>query len=544
MSRIDANDKIILAAIAILGAASIAYAAANGGLGLVVGLTALIAAAAIGLAVASGGRTGSQIGLPMLGMGMVALVIHAARGQAEAHFAVFAFLAVTIVYRHWLPVLAGAGTIAVHHLSFNYFQQWGWGPICFTEPGLGRVFEHAAYVVVEAGILMLMAQRARADFAAGEELSRLAERLTGSDGTVDFAAAATAGSGGAPATRKMQEALRRIEASIATVRASTDSIQTASREIASGNVDLSTRTEQTASNLQQTASAMEQITVTVRHSSDSAAQANQLAHSASAVAERGGSVVAQVVATMDEITTSSRKIADIIGTIDGIAFQTNILALNAAVEAARAGEQGRGFAVVASEVRSLAQRSAEAAREIKTLIGSSVERVEAGSRLVADAGSTMTEIVASVKRVTDIIGEVSASAGEQNKGLGQVNQAVTDLDRMTQQNAALVEQSTAATHSLSEQADRLSQAVSAFRLGHGPVLAPRSAAPSSPPKAAATAVATASRPPLKVPPAPQRPASPRAGASAPPAAQAPASTRIPTPAAAVSAVSDDDWQTF
>jgi methyl-accepting chemotaxis protein len=213
---------------------------------------------------------------------------------------------------------------------------------------------------------------------------------------------------------------------------------------------------------------MEELTSTVRQSADSAAQANQMAGSAADVARRGGSVVAEVVSTMEEINTSSKKIADIIGVIDGIAFQTNILALNAAVEAARAGEQGRGFAVVASEVRSLAQRSAEAAREIKGLIGASVDKVESGTRLVGAAGSTMDDIVASVQRVTDIIGEISAAAGEQSQGIGQVNLAVTELDRMTQQNAALVEQSTAAAESLREQAARLSEVVGTFRLGRAP----------------------------------------------------------------------------
>jgi methyl-accepting chemotaxis protein len=209
---------------------------------------------------------------------------------------------------------------------------------------------------------------------------------------------------------------------------------------------------------------MEQLTSSARSASDNAAVARQLAGSATGVAQRGGSVVQQVVSTMDDIQTSSRKISDIIGTIDGIAFQTNILALNAAVEAARAGEQGRGFAVVASEVRSLAQRSAAAAREIKTLIGASVERVENGTRLVTDAGSTMTEIVDSVRRVNDVIGEIAHGAQEQTAGISQVNGAVTQLDHMTQQNAALVEQSAAAAESMREQAGRLAQAVGAFRL--------------------------------------------------------------------------------
>ena len=262
------------------------------------------------------------------------------------------------------------------------------------------------------------------------------------------------------ALQTMTAALGRV---VQQVHTASDSIRTASAEIATGNQDLSARTEQTASSLQQTASSMEQLTGTVKQSADSARQANQLAASAAEVAARGGSVVSQVVSTMDEINSSSKKISDIIGVIDGIAFQTNILALNAAVEAARAGEQGRGFAVVASEVRSLAQRSAEAAKEIKGLIGASVDRVEAGSRLVADAGQTMQEIVGSVQRVTDIIGEITAAASEQSDGIGQVNQSVTQLDQMTQQNAALVEQSAAAAESLKDQALRLSQVVGNFR---------------------------------------------------------------------------------
>jgi len=261
------------------------------------------------------------------------------------------------------------------------------------------------------------------------------------------------------------ESLRgQFQRTLGSVRNSVDSINTASAEIASGNQNLSARTEQTASNLQQAASSMEQLTGTVKQSADSARHANQLASSAAEVAARGGEVVSRVVATMDDINTSSKKIADIIGVIDGIAFQTNILALNAAVEAARAGEQGRGFAVVAGEVRNLAQRSAEAAKEIKGLIGASVEKVESGSKLVADAGKTMTEIVGSVQRVNDIIGEITAAASEQSDGIGSVNSSVVQLDAMTQQNAALVEQSAAAAESLKQQAASLSEVVSVFRL--------------------------------------------------------------------------------
>ena len=259
----------------------------------------------------------------------------------------------------------------------------------------------------------------------------------------------------------MQGSLQQV---VGQVRSSTDSITTASTEIATGGQDLSIRTEQTASNLQETASSMEQLTATVKQSADSARQANQLAASAADVAARGGSVVAQVVTTMDQINDSSKKISDIIGVIDGIAFQTNILALNAAVEAARAGDQGRGFAVVASEVRNLAGRSAAAAKEIKGLIAASVDRVQAGSRLVANAGTTMTEIVTSVQRVSDIIGEITAASSEQSDGIGQVNTAVANLDQMTQQNAALVEESAAASESLKEQARTLAHLVSTFKL--------------------------------------------------------------------------------
>jgi methyl-accepting chemotaxis protein len=259
----------------------------------------------------------------------------------------------------------------------------------------------------------------------------------------------------------MQDSLRRL---VGEVQSGSESISTASTQIATGNLDLSNRTEQTAGSLQQAASSLEELTGTVGQTAESARTANQLANAASTAAQRGGSVVSQVVSTMDEINTSSKKIADIIGTIDGIAFQTNILALNAAVEAARAGEQGRGFAVVASEVRSLAQRSAQAAREIKGLIQASVEKVEAGTRLVQDAGHAMGDIVGGVQRVTDVIGEISAATSEQNSGLRLVNEAVAGLEQMTQQNAALVEESAAAAESLNDQVKRLGGLVGAFRL--------------------------------------------------------------------------------
>jgi methyl-accepting chemotaxis protein len=264
---------------------------------------------------------------------------------------------------------------------------------------------------------------------------------------------------------------------VSDVRIGTDTIATASAEIAQGNLDLSSRTESQASALEETASSMEELTGTVKQNADNARQANRLAASASDVAIKGGAVVSQVVDTMASINNSSKKIVDIISVIDGIAFQTNILALNAAVEAARAGEQGRGFAVVAAEVRSLAQRSAAAAREIKALIGDSVENVDAGSTLVDQAGTTMNEVVESIKRVTDIMAEIAAASQEQSQGIDQVNQAIIEMDNVTQQNAALVEEAAAAAQSMQDQAGHLTQVVSVFKLDtHAAVATPLKAA--------------------------------------------------------------------
>ncbi|EIJ48250.1 methyl-accepting chemotaxis transducer transmembrane protein [Herbaspirillum sp. GW103] len=337
------------------------------------------------------------------------------------------------------------------------------------------------------------------------------------------------------AIRSMQQALL---TTVGRVRSSSDSIDTSAKEIAAGNMDLSSRTEQQASSLEETAASMEQLTGTVKQNADNALQANQLAHSASSTASKGGEVVSQVVDTMQAINDSSRKIVDIISVIDGIAFQTNILALNAAVEAARAGEQGRGFAVVASEVRSLAQRSAAAAKEIKSLIDDSVEKVEAGSQLVEQAGATMSEVVTSVQRVTDIVGEIAEASREQSTGIEQVNRAITQMDEVTQQNAALVEQAAAAAQSLQAQATNLVGAVSIFKIdAHqiaSPVAKPRPA-PMAPPPAAVAPVAPA------VPAAPSAAATPKAAPKLPPAKPAKA-----TPPAPGSRIKDDaqDWEEF
>ena len=326
------------------------------------------------------------------------------------------------------------------------------------------------------------------------------------------------------AIKRMQESLTRT---VATVRRGVDEINVGAREISAGNTDLSSRTEQQAASLEETAASMEELASTVKQNADNARQANQLAASASDVAERGGSAVSEVVSTMQGISASSRKISEIVSVIDGIAFQTNILALNAAVEAARAGEQGKGFAVVAGEVRSLAQRSAQAAKEIKGLIEDSVTKVGAGSQQVERAGATMQEIVASVKRVTDIMGEISAASEEQSSGIDQVNRAVSQMDEVTQQNAALVEEAAAAAGSLQEQAQRLAQAVAVFKINAGEVievpaqhLASQQAAPRvSPPQAAPRAPSPAQHLPHSAQPAGA------AATSATAASQAEASTQ-------------------
>ncbi|MES2161034.1 MAG: methyl-accepting chemotaxis protein [Pseudomonadota bacterium] len=303
------------------------------------------------------------------------------------------------------------------------------------------------------------------------------------------------------ALKGMNDALRNV---VSQVQSGTTTIATASNQIAAGNMDLSQRTEEQASSLEETASSMEELTSTVRQNAENAKQANQLAQAASDVAERGGAIVGQVVDTMGSIDASSRKIVDIISVIDGIAFQTNILALNAAVEAARAGEQGRGFAVVASEVRNLAQRSAAAAKEIKELIGNSVQQVDLGAKLVQQAGTTMGDVVSSVRRVTDIMGEITSASSEQSIGIDQVNTAITQMDQVTQQNAALVEEAAAAAASMQEQAARLADVAASFKLGDE-AARPALAAPARAKAAARPASTPAARPALRQA-APARPA--------------------------------------
>ena len=347
------------------------------------------------------------------------------------------------------------------------------------------------------------------------------------DGDLRHAVDARGGDEAAQLMRALERMRQGLTQTVSRVRANAESVSTASSQIAQGNADLSQRTEEQASALQETAATMSELSSTVRSNADNARQADQLARNASEAARQGGGAVGDVVDTMRGISASSRKIADIIGTIDGIAFQTNILALNAAVEAARAGEQGRGFAVVAGEVRTLAQRSADAAKEIKSLITDSVEQVERGSQQVDTAGASMESLVQAIQRVTDIVGEISTASVEQADGVGQVEQAVSQMDQVTQQNAALVEESAAAAESLKQQAQQMVEIVSVFRLGGDGAARASAPAPSRPAPAPARVATAAPRP------------APRAKAPPPPAAR-PAAAAATAPAGAA----DDDWTSF
>jgi methyl-accepting chemotaxis protein len=456
------GDDLMLGVILLhtAAAAAIGWPYARLDAALAIGLPLLGAAGALWFL--ARGRLLAHVGLALIAMALVALQIHVGVGQNLFHFGVFVTLAILLIYRDWRIVVLGAAAIAVHHALFNVLQQAGWGVSCFTQPGWGQVVMHAAYVVAQTAVEVWIANLLAFEARQAQEVRRLADSFVMQDGRVNLDLKAIE-----VRTRlagMVAGAFSHMRAAVEQVHSAASRIQGGSADIARGNTDLSTRTEQQASALQQTASSMEELASTSKQNAENARQASELAAGASAVASRGGEVVRKVVATMDGISSSSKKISDIIGVIDGIAFQTNILALNASVEAARAGEQGRGFAVVASEVRDLAQRSAAAAKEIKALIEDSVTRVEDGAKLVDAAGKNMDEMLASVQRVTDIVSEIASASGEQLSGIEQVGNAVQQMDRVVQQNASLVEQSASSAQDMAVQADVLMQAMSRFAL--------------------------------------------------------------------------------
>jgi methyl-accepting chemotaxis protein len=413
------------------------------------------------LAWTAGGTRLSRMATSVSLIVMCALHIHQGGGRDELHFGLFVALAFLLCYRDWTVIVVAATVTALHHLSFNYLQELGYGVRCLVTPGIGIVLVHAAYVVAETIVLCFLAMQLRREALREAELRATVTTLQAAGGSIDLRAQLPART---DSGRALQDVVRLLQGAIASVQSSVHTTSAASHQIALGNAELSRRTGRQAESIRATVDSMAELTSTVRKNADHARQADALAGSAAGVATRGGQVVAQVVERMESIDASSRRIADIIAVIDGIAFQTNILALNAAVEAARAGGQGRGFAVVASEVRNLAQRSAGAAREIKTLIEESVAQVSAGSTLAQQAGRTMDEVVESVHRVSGIIGEISSASHEQAQGMAAISEAIGAMDSDTRESAAMVREAAEAAGALKHEADHLAEVVAVFHL--------------------------------------------------------------------------------
>lgn len=396
------------------------------------------------------------VALTSCNVAFVVLHIQLGRGTVEFHFGVFVLMGLLLVYRDWRPIVLGATLVALHHVTFDRMQAFGFGVYCTPEASLLKMVMHALYVVAQTGIEIFLALRLRQSAMESSQLSAIVRSVDRGDTLCLDLSGLTVQ---APVAVVLKGAIGRMAVAMADVSAAAASIEVASSEIASNNRDLSQRTETQASNLQQTAASMEELTGTVRQSADTAVQATRLSAEAAEAAVNGGAMMDTVIATMAGISESSRRIADINAVIDGIAFQTNILALNAAVEAARAGEQGRGFAVVATEVRTLAQRSAQAAKEIKSLISESVIKVSQGTQQAGFAGASMANIVSGAQRVNQLISVLASAAGQQTLGITQVGQAVTQLDTVTQQNAALVEKNAATAKSLRRHATGLNAVV-------------------------------------------------------------------------------------
>ena len=456
-------DRIMLCVLWGLFLLSLALSSLHGTLkwSIIIGLSAA-ALPSVLVYFASGKRVTRHVVAAAL-MVFSGLLIHQAAGMTEVHFGIFVLLAFLLCYRDWSVIAVAATVIAVHHFSFDYLQELGYGVLCLTKPGIGVVLIHAAYVIVESFVLIYLANLMHKEALQAAELNTMMSALTGG-GTEVIDLSRPVLDAQSSSAIAFQQAVYIITHAITRVRPGVDETFNDSNQLAAASNDLTARIESQASSLSETASAMAELTSTVQQNNNNAQHASELARSASGAALRSGDVVLQVVHTMNSIDTASKKIVDIISVIDGIAFQTNILALNAAVEAARAGEQGRGFAVVAAEVRSLAQRSAAAAKEIKTLKSDSVEKVEAGTKLASQARKSMGETVDSIQSVARIMNEIMSASEEQSAGIAQVNQAVGQMDQVTQENATVVADAANTAQYLQDLASQLIKIVSVFRL--------------------------------------------------------------------------------
>lgn len=460
------GDFVMLLTSLCSSAAALVIGIEYGDLALAMAISgALVCVGGAAFTLARGTRL-SQVVLTTCNVALVALHIQLGRGTIEFHFGVFVLLGLMLVYRDWRPLLLAAALFAVHHVLFDRLQSLNLGVYCTPQANFLKTLMHAIYVVAQTSVEVYLALMMRRGAIEASELTQIVRAVAQGDHLcLDICAVRAT----TPTAVLMKELLLRISTAVSDVSTAAGSVEHAACEIASGNMDLSQRTEEQASNLQQTAASMEEITGTVKNTAQTAETAERLAVLASEAAVEGGRVVQGVIATMSDISRSSKEMSEIIGVIEGIAFQTNILALNAAVEAARAGEQGRGFAVVASEVRNLSQRSTQAAKEIKTLILASTQRVNAGSLLVGEAGIGIKNIVDQAECVRQLISEIATSASQQTLGIAQVGDAVAQLDNVTQQNAALVEQAAAASENLKCQAVLLTAIVRKFILAPVPI---------------------------------------------------------------------------